>query len=136
MHLRTSPRPLGELPIGAFAMIPLFLLPLGAWLVETKTLELSTCGFKRMFGLPCVSCGSTRATVHLLHGDLFTAISFQPMTMMIYLLLLVWGGLSLWAFTKRRSLHLELSKREDFLVKASLVAVPVVNWFYLVAMGI
>ncbi len=136
MRVTTTPRPLGEIPIGALAMAPLFMLPLGAWLIETKTLDLSECGFKRMFDLPCLSCGSTRATVHLLHGDLLTAISFQPMTMMIYALLVVWGSVSLWALFARRSLHLDLSKRQDFAMKASFVAIPIMNWFYLVAMGI
>lgn len=136
MRLHTTPRSLGEPPIGAFAMVPLFGLPLGAWLVETQTLTLATCGFKQLLDLPCLSCGSTRATVHLFRGDLLTAISFQPMTMLIYLLLAVWGGLSLWAYVTRRSLHLDLSKRQDFALKASLVAIPIMNWAYLVTMGI
>lgn len=136
MKLRTTPRALGEWPIGALAMIPLFGLPFGAWLIETETLELSMCGFKQAFGLPCISCGSTRATVHLLHGNWLTAISFQPMTMLIYALLAFWGVLSLWAFITRRSLHIDLSKREDIAIKASLIALPIMNWGYLVAMGI
>ena len=136
MRIYTTPRPVAQLPIGAFAMTPLFALPLGAWLVESKTLVLSQCGFKTMFDLPCISCGSTRATVHLLHGNLLEAIAFQPMTMLIYVFLLSWGAASLWALVKRKSLHLDLSKREDFILKASLVALPIVNWSYLVAAGV
>lgn len=136
MRLYTTPRPVAQLPIGAFAMTPLFALPLGAWLVETKTLELSECGFKKMADLPCISCGSTRATVNLLHGNFLEAIAFQPMTMLVYLFLIGWGCASLWALANRKALHLDLSKREDFALKATLVAMPIVNWGYLVAAGI
>ena len=136
MKLRTTPRSPGEIPVGAFAMLPLFALPLGAWLVETGTLNLSMCGFKRAFDLPCLSCGSTRATVNLLHGNFGTALYYQPMTMMLYMLLILWGSLSIWALLKGHRLHLDMSKREDFAVKAAFVAIPIVNWGYLVSMGI
>ena len=117
-------------------MVPLFFLPLGAWLVGSNTLVLSTCGFKVAFGLPCVSCGSTRATLHLFDGDFWTALTFQPMTMLIYTLLTGWGLLSLWALLTRRSVSIDLSKREDMTVKLSLVFVPLINWSYLVWAGI
>lgn len=117
-------------------MVPLFGLPLGAWLVETGRFEFTRCGFKQMFELPCLSCGSTRATVHLLHGDLFTAISFQPLTLMVYAMLVVWGCLSLWGFLSRRSINFRLSKAEDVAFKVSLVVAPLMNWAYLIAAGI
>ncbi len=136
MRITTAPRPLGEAPVGALMMTPLFGLPLGAWLVETDTISLGECGFKTAFDLPCISCGSTRATIHLLHGDIFTAISFQPLTLTLYLLLVAWGVASLWAFVARRSIRLEFSDREEFALKAGLVAVPIMNWAYLIAAGV
>lgn len=136
MKIRTTPRPLGEPPIGALAMVPLFFLPLGAWLIESGNLTLSQCGLKTLAGIPCVSCGSTRATIHLLHGDFATALYYQPMTMLIYAMLLTWGTLSLGALVKRRSLHLDLSRREDLAIKLTLVAIPLANWAYLIGNGI
>lgn len=117
-------------------MTPLLGLPLGAWLIETGTLELAECGFKVAFDLPCISCGSTRATIHLLHGDLLSAIALQPMTLTVYAFLLAWGLLSLWAFVKRKSMNLKMSKREDLAAKFALIAIPLVNWSYLVWAGI
>jgi len=136
LRIHTTPRPLGEPPIGAIAMVPLFGLPFGAWLIESGTFELSECGFKRAFDLPCLSCGSTRATIHLFHGEFLTALSFQPMTMLVYSILLTWGSLSLWAFATNRALHIDLSKAEDIGLKLALLFVPLANWGYLVQAGI
>lgn len=136
MTLESTPRPLGEVPLGLLLAASLFFLPLGAWLVETQTIELTQCGFKRMFDLPCFSCGSTRATIHFLHGRVFTALAFQPLTLLIYVLLLVWGAFSGWALATRRSVRLRLGKREDIAVKLGLIALPLINWVYLWAAGI
>lgn len=136
MRIETAPRALGEAPVGAIMMTPLFGLPLGAWLVETDTISLGKCGFKTAFGLPCISCGSTRATLHLLHGDFLGALAFQPLTLTLYLLLVIWGLTSLWALLRRRSVRLSFSEREEFWLKVGLVAVPLMNWSYLIAAGV
>ena len=136
MKLYTTARSPGEWPIGALALAPLFWLPVGAWLVETKTIELSQCGLKRMVGLPCLSCGSTRATVNLLHGNIAKALAFQPMMMTIYVGLFVWGLVSMWAFLRRRSLNVDLSRTEKRIWYTAIVTVPLANWAYLIAMGV
>ena len=136
MKVETTPRQLGELPIGGLALVPLMALPLGAWAIETGRFAFSQCGFKTLFDVPCLSCGSTRATIHLLHGDVFTALAFQPLTMFVYALLAVWGAASLWAFATRRSLHVDLSPREDIAFKVSIIALPLMNWAYLIWAGV
>ena len=136
MQIEIRERKLGEIPVGAILMVPLFFLPLGAFLVGTDTIDLGICGFKMMFGLPCLTCGSTRATLHLLDGSLLEALRHQPMMLSIYALLLVWGALSLWAFATRKSLKLKLTDREDWALKAVIVGVPCGNWAYLIAAGI
>lgn len=136
MRVVLTPRAPGELPIGAFAMLPLFALPLGAYLVESNALTLPVCGLKQAVGLPCLSCGATRATLNLLHGNLFTAISYQPMVMLIYVVLIVWGIISTWALVKQQSVSFELSKLQRWLIGSLFLIIPVVNWFYLVKAGI
>jgi 1,6-anhydro-N-acetylmuramate kinase len=37
------------------------------------------CPFKRLTGLPCLSCGTTRAALALLRGDLAVAFHFNPL---------------------------------------------------------
>ncbi len=136
MKLETTPRPVAEFPLGLVLASLLFFLPLGAYYIETGAFQFSECGFKRMFDLPCFSCGSTRATIHLLHGDVVTAVRFQPLTMLIYSILMTWGAISGWALWRRVSIRPKFGKREDIAVKLTLVALPILNWVYLWWAGI
>ena len=37
------------------------------------------CNFRALFGIPCLTCGSTRAAVALLHGDVSAAWAWNPL---------------------------------------------------------
>jgi hypothetical protein len=136
MKIDVIPRQAGDIPIGAFLMLPLFGLPLGAWAVEQSHVVFSTCGMKRAFDLPCLSCGSTRATLHLFNGDIVTALTFQPMMMALYVLVLSWGLVSLFFFARNERVTIDLTRREDLTFKATLLLVPLLNWAYLIWAGI
>lgn len=41
------------------------------------------CLFRRTTGVPCPSCGLTRATAHLLHGDLVGALRLHPLAPLV-----------------------------------------------------
>ncbi len=136
MRLFTVPRPRGTVPVGALLMAPLFGLPLGAWLVETGRIDLGICGMQAAFELPCLTCGATRATMGLLGGQVWKAVTFQPLIISLYFMLMIWGSMSLWTFLRDRKFVLEMSNREDLLFKAALIVVPFVNWFYLFRIGV
>lgn len=132
MRLYTIQRPSGNVPAGALLMSTLFALPLGAWLVEQGHIDLGVCGLKQALDFPCLSCGSTRATISLLSGNLIQALRLQPLMMSIYAMIAVWGMASLGTFIADRKLILEFNKREDLLFKASLITLPLLNWAYLI----
>lgn len=136
MRIYTTQRPLGEIPVGALVMLPLFAMPLGAWAVRTGVWEFSTCGMKRLFEMPCLTCGATRATLALTRGDIATAIAFQPLIIALYAVIAIWGVLSLFTYLRQRRLVLSLSHREDLVFKALLLLLPAANWFYLYKAGI
>ncbi len=136
MRLRTIPRPPGTLPIGALLMSLLFALPLGGWLIQEEIIDLGTCGLQAALGIPCLSCGSTRATRHLLGGDVLAAFSLQPLMMSIYVGLTAWGLASLGTFLMDRKLVLDLSRRQDLFFKVAIIALPFINWFYLIWRGV
>ena len=136
MLIYVRPRKLAEFPLGAALMLPLFGLPLGGWMLEHGHTHFNRCAMKAHFELPCLSCGATRGTLRLFHGDLLGALSFQPMMMMIYATLLIWGMVSLWGLARHKRVVVHLSSREDLLLKIIIVAVPVLNWIYLWKMGI
>ncbi len=136
MKIDVTERQPGHIPLGALVMLPMFLMPIGGWLVEQGWVNFGKCAMKSTFGIPCMTCGSTRATLRLLHGDVLGAIAYQPMMMAVYLLVVLWGLTSLVLFAQNKRVKIRLSRTEDRIFKAVLIVVPLVNWAYLIAMGI
>src|SRR5690349_6936182 len=48
-----------------------------AWL--GLQLPWPVCTFRQLTGLPCITCGATRASLALLHGDLAAAWRLNPL---------------------------------------------------------
>lgn len=48
------------------------------------------CPFLRLTGLPCPTCGMTRAWVALGHGDWSSAVHLNPLTPVVFGTVLVW----------------------------------------------
>lgn len=136
MKIYSVPRPPNALPIGAFVMLPLFGLPLGAWAIEHGYISFATCGMKLLANKPCLSCGATRATIRLFHGEFLTAFLLQPMIILLYFAMLLWGAISLISLLRNRLVLIDLTNKESLIFKISLVAIPVLNWTYLVWAGI
>lgn len=47
--------------------------------------KISFCLFHSITGLPCPSCGMTRAFIAIGNGDLISAISFNPASILVYI---------------------------------------------------
>lgn len=117
-------------------MAPLWFLPLGAWAVETGRIDLGVCSMKMLANIPCWSCGATRGTVRLLHGDFASAIAFQPLIMGLYALFMFWGVVSLVSFWRGKRVLLDPSRAEVWAFRLALVALPLLNWWYLIEAGV
>ncbi|MCX6558587.1 MAG: DUF2752 domain-containing protein [Candidatus Aminicenantes bacterium] len=65
------------------------LLPFLAfdWITSPQSPVL--CPLRAVTGIPCPSCGLTRALAHLEHGHLAEAIKFHPFSPLLFLLALV-----------------------------------------------
>jgi uncharacterized membrane protein len=136
MNVTIEQRQSGKIPLGAFAMLPLFALPLGVWMVQQEWANLGTCALKMVMGIPCLTCGATRATVRLFSGDLMGALSFQPMIVVVYFLLAIWGLVSFGLFVRDKRARIKLGKVGDRVFKGSLIVLPILNWVYLIVVGI
>lgn len=132
MRVYTTERSSGTLPVGALLLVPLLALPMGAWIIEQQVIELGVCGMRQALDLPCLSCGATRATLALLGGNLLAALSLQPLIISLYFFISLWGLASLWTFLRNEKLIVDLNHTEDLIFKISLIALPVLNWFYLI----
>ena len=136
MRAEVEDRQPGHVPLGAFLMVPLFFMPLGGWLLEQGHVDFGVCAMKAVFSLPCMTCGATRATMRLLHGDLLGALYYQPLMMAIYAGLAIWGAISLATFARGRRVRLHFGNTESLVLKVVFVLFPLATWAYLIAMGI
>ena len=94
------------------------------------------CLFQRWTGLPCLTCGSTRACAALATGDAAGAFRVQPLTSglltagaaagIAYSLLLACG----------RAVEARLSAGEWRKLILAGIALAAVNWVYLVRHGV
>ena len=95
---------------------------------------LPACPLKTILGLPCLSCGTTRAGVALSRLDLVGAFSINPLAALAWLVL-IGGGVAvgtmaaLGVSVREPEWNLSLPKR--WLLVTALLT----NWVYLVAAG-
>lgn len=136
MKLRVEPRLPGDIPIGALLLAVICFAPIGGYLIDHGRFQFSECGVKAAFGIPCLSCGATRATLHFLHGNWIDAFLMQPLVFVIYIAILIWGVFSLRAVVHRRTYFPEFSLKEGIAVTIAMLAVVIGNWFYLLEAGI
>lgn len=136
MEFDVEQREPGHIPLGAILMLPLFLMPLGGWLVQESQTQFGACSLKSMLGIPCMTCGATRGTMRLLYGDVAGGFLFQPMIMIAYMAIAAWGLTSFFFFVQDKRVRVHLSDRASLAFKISLIVIPLSNWIYLIAMGI
>lgn len=126
----------GKVPLGALVWLPLFAMPLGGYIVQQRGEQLGVCTLKAVLGLPCMTCGATRGTMRLLYGDVVAAVLFQPMMMLVYLAVGIWGAVSFGAFLLDRRVEIRLSDGASLAFKVTLGMIPVLNWGYLWWVGV
>jgi hypothetical protein len=99
------------------------------------------CPFRRFTHLPCPSCGSTRAVLSILHGDLLEALFLNPLGFVIVLLLLL---CPLWLlfdlFTGKTTLF-KVYQSTEIMLKRPVIMLPLillisVNWIWNIIKGI
>ncbi len=101
-------------------------------------LPLPQCGFHVLTGLPCPTCGLTRATRQLLHGNVAGAFHFNPLGVCVA------GALVLFDIYAAVVLALRLPRlRFDDIspvaarrIRIATVSVILINWAWLIAAGV
>ena len=137
----TETRPLrlearaGAPPLGAiFGGIGL-LAAAAVWLLRLDRIPLTFCLFKAFTGLPCPTCGSTRALGRLFALDLTGALRMNPFTTVAAVVIAGWAVIDLALLPRRRALGLEVSPRLGFALRVGALVLFVANWIYLVTAG-
>jgi hypothetical protein len=127
--------PAGRLPLGAILGGIALLGTAAVGLLRLDHLPFTVCYFKALSGLPCATCGSTRAAGCLAHGDLLGALAMNPLATVGLLALVPWALADLVLLTHRRALDLSVSTRAGHVLRVAVVLALLVNWAYLIAAG-
>ncbi len=105
-----------------------FLLSLGLGFFNAGW-SLPLCHFKTLTGIPCATCGGTRACLSLLRGNFGAAFVWNPL---VTALLLVGVVVALLRVGLRRSLSLNLSRGERLGMYVLAGGAFAANWLYVI----
>jgi len=135
----------GEPPfrLRAFDRPPLGLVFAGAGLVvgaavlvlRLDRLPFALCAFKQITGLPCPTCGGTRALGRLAALDLPGAFAMNPLAVAAAGVVALWALADLALLPRRQSLRLSVRPDLGFPVRVAVVLLAAANWAYLVLSG-
>ena len=120
-------------PVGAWLAAGGACVAVAIHLVGLDRLPFPICTFRALTGLPCMSCGSTRAMGLLGRLDLAAAFRLQPLATLLALLVVLWGLADLALLPRRRALRFVCSPREALALTWSGLGLVLVNWGYLLA---
>ncbi|HEY2711981.1 MAG TPA: DUF2752 domain-containing protein [Chthoniobacterales bacterium] len=104
---------------------------LGFWL--SLGLPTPHCAFRSLTGLPCPTCGATRAAWQFLHGHFLASFLFNPLAFLAYCIVVAFD---LYAFAvlilrAPRLRFTGLTSAERAAVRYSVLALLAANWLYL-----
>jgi hypothetical protein len=96
---------------------------------------LTFCVFKGLSGLPCPTCGSTRAVARLFDLDPAGAFAMNPFTTLVAVVIAAWAAVDLLLLPRGRALRVGLSRSVGNAFRIAAFAAFVANWIYLLAAG-
>ena len=110
-------------------------LALAGWFAAQ--LPTPRCAFHSLTGLPCVTCGATRAAIQFLHGHFSTSLFYNPLAFLTFSSLVVFDLYALAVVpTGAPRLRVEnFSPAEKFAARSIAIALLAANWVYLLTLG-
>jgi hypothetical protein len=131
MQFGLAKRKPGDIEFGIiYGMIALLALFAARLLPVLKMAP--ACTFRALTGLPCPTCGATRAVVHLAEGHLLSALAMNPLAFSVFvlaLLALLYGGITLLFGLPRVTFTLEEHEKRRFRIFCIIVLLA--DWSYL-----
>ncbi len=106
-----------------------------AYALPAPLLAALGCPFKRITGVPCLTCGSTRAVEALKHGDVWAAVALNPLVTVAFA---AWALFALYGAVVVALKLPRLTPRPGLARPAAfaILALALINWVYLIAAGV
>jgi hypothetical protein len=100
-------------------------------LLHLDRLPVNLCVFRGLTGLPCPTCGSTRALGRLFLLDFAGALALNPFTTAVALVVGAWALADLVLLPRRSALRIEVEARFAVRLRLAALVVFLANWAYL-----
>lgn len=111
------------------------VLALGALVALAHLLGVEVCPVKRLIGLPCPTCGSTRAVFLAARGDFAGAFAMQPLVSSLLLVGLPASLLCVLFVGRRRFLKALLFVARSWIFWTAAALAVAGNWAYAILNG-
>jgi uncharacterized protein DUF2752 len=132
LTLRARP---DALPLGAIFLAIGAVAALAVAVLHLDRLPILVCLFRAATGLPCLTCGATRALGDLVTGDVSGALAMNPLATLGAFAIVPWGIGDLALMTQGRALSLEAGPGAARALRVLAVLAVIANWAYLVSVG-
>ena len=101
----------------------------------------STCIIKNVSGFPCPSCGSTRAVVSLIDGNLFESLYWNPIGLILSFILVVTPFWIAYDLIQSKDTLLIFYRKSEVFIRKWYIAIPAVllvvaNWIWNIYKGL
>ena len=104
----------------------------GAFIVLAYIFGIVICPLRRLTGIPCPTCGSTRAFFLLLKGDVSGAVSMQPLIGLAMLICPPLYILSLAFLGARRTQSVIANASRNRFFWLAVACAVLLNWAYMI----
>jgi Protein of unknown function (DUF2752) len=116
---------------GGVVLVLVAVSPFGALFSDS----LWSCAFKSLTGLPCPTCGTTRAALALSRLDLWGAFSHYPLPTVGWIVFLG-GGLLAASMSLLGRTPPAIPNRLPAWARGGIAAALLANWIYSIATGV
>jgi hypothetical protein len=127
--------PAGSAPLGAIFGGIGVLAAAAVALLGLDRLPVAFCVFKGLTGLPCPTCGSTRAVARLFGLDPAGALAMNPFTTLVAVVIAAWALVDLLLIPRGRALRVGVSPPLGRILRIAAFAAFLANWIYLLLAG-